>query len=282
MATSESRRLRGVVRSFCDGAESASDMATRWRPHSLQPRKRGPSQNFDRALAGPYRAGFSVAGLGVVGIHSARAHLALPASAGDEPLGISRWLEAAACGGCARDFCAVLHAGSAHHAAIISGLPGSRPFTTSLRDQRPQLRLFRECPLRRRNRGTHLAHPKAPSALEISARIETCIRAANEPVAQRPGRGFSRRDLQTARRIRPVHATSESHSRSCDRESGCWRARRTAGSGACAGNALPFRKTKRNPASLRTESHSARGNRSRRELLLKVLRGRRALHPAYS
>src|ERR1700721_1190978 len=228
MATSESRRLRGVVRSFCDGAESASDMATRWRPHSLQPRKRGPSQNFDRALAGPYRAGFSVAGLGVVGIHSARAHLALPASAGDEPLGISRWLEAAACGGCARDFCAVLHAGSAHHAAIISGLPGSRPFTTSLRDQRPQLRLFRECPLRRRNRGTHLAHPKAPSALEISARIETCIRAANEP----------------------VHATSESHSRSCDRESGCWRARRTGGSGACAGNALPFRKTKRNPASL--------------------------------
>src|SRR3984957_3306161 len=154
MATSESRRLRGVVRSFFDGAESASDMATRWRPHSLQPRKRGPSQNFDRALAGAYRAGLSVAGLGVVGIHSARAHLALPASAGDEPLGISRRLAAAACGGRARNFRALLYVGPAHHTAVISESRGSRPFKTSLRDQRPQLRLFPGCLLRRRNRGT--------------------------------------------------------------------------------------------------------------------------------
>src|SRR5579862_6208753 len=119
MAAPESRRLRGVVWPFRDGAESAADMAARWRPHPLQPRKRGPSQNFDRALAGSDRAGLSVARVGAMGIYSAGTHAALPASTGDEPLGISGRLAAAARGGGARDFRALFYAGAAHYAAVI-------------------------------------------------------------------------------------------------------------------------------------------------------------------
>src|SRR5580704_6484212 len=54
-----------------------------------------------------------------MGIYSAGTHAALPASTGDEPLGISGRLAAAARGGGARDFRALFYAGAAHYAAVI-------------------------------------------------------------------------------------------------------------------------------------------------------------------
>src|SRR5271170_3051982 len=145
-------------------------------------------------------------------------------------------------------------------------------------DLRPRLRRFRGFLFYRRNRWRRSGLGRARSVAGISTGIESGIPGGGGPAGQRRGLEFLHRDFHRERNRRRGHGTSGWRFRFFYRAPGCWPGRRRAGSAACGGSGLLFRRTRDSLVWPRAGLRNARDSaflRGLRRRVRRVRRGRR-------